>query len=186
MGQVWRRLRDELRRQDERAFVWLVLAFAAGIALFFSWREDPGTWVSVGLCFGGAALFPMRRRAPALAFIALAVMAVGLGHGAAAWHTAQVATPLLARESRAFVLTGTVTAAERRPQGNRIVLGHFTLPDTANEQTPRHLRLTIPTAHGLPAVGERISVRAVVRPAALPVMPDGFQFQRFPYARGKA
>jgi len=178
------RLRGVMVDQAERAFVWLVVAFGAGTVLFFAWQTDPAWWWSVVIVAVGGALLPLRRRYAGVTFIAFAIIAVGLGHGAAHWRTDRVATPLLARESRPFMLTATVQAAARASAGNRLVLSDFTLPDTAPRDTPRRLRLTIPEGHGLPEVGARISLRAVVRPAAQPVMPDGFQFQRFLYFQG--
>ncbi len=174
----------ELTRQADRAFVWLVVAFAAGAALFFAWQDDPSVWMTLAMVSAGAVLFAARGKIPAASFTGLVLIALGLGHGAAEWRTARVATPSLERESRAFMLTATVVEAERRPDGNRIVVTDFTLPDVAAEATPKRLRISLPSAHGLPNVGERIRVRAVVRPAALPVMPDGFQFQRFLYFDG--
>jgi len=185
MRERWGAIRLDLAGQAERVFPWLVVAFGAGIALFFTWRDDPSPTVTVGLCIGGIALLPMRRKVPWLSALAAMVLAVGLGHAAAQWRTARVATPLLERESRPFTLTATVVSAEKRPGGNRIVVEDFSLPDTPPAQTPRRLRITVPASHGIPAVGSRISVRAVVRPAAVPVMPDGFQFQRFLYASRK-
>lgn len=185
MRVLWERLRDAFARQSDRAFVWLVVAFAAGITLFFAWRADPAWW-TVALIVGlGAPLLALRRRLPWITFVAFAIIAFGLGHGAAQWRTARVATPLLERESRPLLLTATVESAERNPGGNRLILSDFSLPDTASQNTPRRVRLTIPAAHELPEVGARIRVRAVVRPAARPVMPDGFQFQRFLSARRK-
>ena len=181
----WERLRDAIVQQSDRAFVWLVVAFAAGIVLFFTWNVDPAWWTTATLIAGGASLLLLRGRVPGMTFAAFALIALGLGHGAAAWRTARVATPLLARESRPFILTATVETAERNPNGNRLVLSNFTLPDTAPRDAPRRLRITTPAAHGLPDVSARISVRAVVRPAARRVMPDDFQFQRFLYARAK-
>ncbi len=34
-------LAAEIARQSDRAFLWLVVAFGAGIALFFAWKYDP-------------------------------------------------------------------------------------------------------------------------------------------------
>ena len=156
-------LREEVAKQADRSFIWLVVAFGAGAALFFAWHEDPSTGVTLGLMAGGAALYPFRRRAPVSAFAALGVMAVALGHGAAECRAARVATPLLERESRALTITADVVEAEKRAAGNRIVLANFTLPDLPARETPKRLRISIPQSHGLPAVGQRISLRAVVR-----------------------
>lgn len=184
MRVLWQRLLDEITKQADRAFVWLVVAFAAGITLFFTWRTDPSLWVTVAIIAVGVGALLLRARIAAAGFVAFAVIAFGLGHGAAQWRTARMATPLLQRESRPFILTATVDSAERNPGGNRLVVSDFTLPDTAAPDTPHRLRITIPAGHGLPAVGERIRVRVVVRPAAKPVLPDGFQFQRFLYFQG--
>lgn len=179
-------VRGALVRQTDRAFLWLVVVFGAGIALFFTWRFDPPPWISIAALAGGLSLLALRGRFLGASFLARAFMALALGHGAARLRTCAVGTPLLMRETRPFTLSGVVEGAEKRPTGNRIVVGTFALPDMAPEGTPKRLRLTIPTAHGIPAVGQRIVVRAVARPAALPVMPDGFQFQRFLYATEKS
>ncbi len=110
-------------------------------------------------------------------FFGLLVLAGGLGHGAALFSTWSVATPLIERETRPVIISGLVADAEKRADNNRVILSDVTLPGVSRETTPARLRITIPTSHGAPAVGTHISVRAVVRPAGAPVVPDGFQFQ---------
>ncbi len=178
------RVRAGIARQADRAFLWLVVAFGAGIALFFSWQNDPSVWITAGTCVAAIGLFPMRGRWPVLQFAALAVFAFGLGHGAAQLRTTLVATPLLERESRPVVISGLVEGAEKRADNNRVVLTDVILPGITHAQTPRRLRMTIPSSHGIPRVGERISVLAVLRPGGMPAVPDGFQFQRYLYFAG--
>jgi len=177
-------VRTAFARQADRAFLWLVLAFAGGVALFFTWRSDPSPFVSASFCAAGLSLFISRRRLIGGSFVGLAIIAFGLGHGAAHIRTAAVATPLIERETRPFTLVATVAEAAKGTAVNRLVLANFTIPDLPPRETPQRLRITVPASHGIPAVGARISVRAVVRPAAMPVMPDGFQFQRFLYFGG--
>ena len=176
--------RDVFAGQANRAFLWLVVAFAAGIALFFTWRADPLPVTSVSFCILGVSLLSFHRRIYGGRFLAMALIAVGLGRGAAHLRTWMVGTPLLESETGPFTLSATVVAAERRPAGNRLVVENFTVPGLLPLETPKRLRITLPSSHRLPAVGARISARAVVRPAAMPVMPDGFQFQRFLYFSG--
>ena len=90
-------------------------------------------------------------------------------------------TPVLERETRAVTLHAWVTDAEKRPDSNRVVLSDFSIPGIEPKATPRHLRITMPASYELPPVGARISMRAVLRPVSGPVLPDGFQFQRFLY-----
>ncbi len=178
---VGENLRDELVRQADRAFLWLVIAFGTGVVTFFTWLADPAPWITPAICLVGLAALTLRGRLFGASFVGFAMLALGLGHGAAEWRTSRVATPLIEREIRPFMLSAVVVDAEKRPLGNRLVVSGFTLPEIAPEATPKRLRITVPTSHGLPVVGERIRVRAVVRPAALPVIPDGFQFQRYLY-----
>lgn len=174
--------RAEVASQSDRAFLWLVTAFAAGIAAFFTWPFDPPTWSGPGIVAAGLALLIPRRR-PATVF-ALALMMFGLGHGAAQLRTWGVDTPLLEHEIGPFQLRGQVTAVDKRPEGNHVVLENFTLPAVSAAETPRAVRVTLPAAHGLPVVGQRMGVRAMVGPVGRPVAPDTFQFQRFLYFQG--
>ena len=92
--------------------------------------------------------------------------------------------PLLDHEVGPFQLRGRVVDADKRPEGNHVVLADVILPGVASADTPRAIRVTLPAAHGLPRVGSRMGVRAMVGPVGRPVAPDTFQFQRFLYFQG--
>src|SRR5690349_6329503 len=68
-------------RQADRASLWLVVSFAAGVALFFAWTSEPPVWLSLIPCLAGAILIALSRRG--LVFVGAAMLALGLGHGAA-------------------------------------------------------------------------------------------------------
>ncbi|MGE4064820.1 MAG: ComEC/Rec2 family competence protein [Rhodospirillaceae bacterium] len=174
---VWAFFRHELKAQDGRAILWVVVAFAAGIALFFSWKSDPEVWIAPLVALGAAVLARVRWTRP----LAIAVMAMAAGHSAAQFRTALVATPLLTKEVGPVQIRGLVVETERRPGANRIVLAPETLPRVPEGAIPARLRINIPQGHGLPRAGDVIEVRAVVGPAMRPAVPDGFQFQRFLY-----
>ena len=97
MGDTGKILREELAREAEREFLWLVVAFCGGIVLFFFWASDPAAWITAAICALGFEMLALRDRLFGASFIAMALIAVGLGHGAAVWRTARVATPLLER-----------------------------------------------------------------------------------------
>jgi competence protein ComEC len=172
----------QVAAQADRAFLWLVVAFGGGIALFFTWPFDPPLWTGPGFILAGAALLGLRRRAAIT--LALALMMFGLGHGAAQLRSWVIDAPLLDHEIGPFPLRGQVVTAEKRPEGNHVVLENFVLPGLSAAETPRAVRITLPAAHGLPVVGQRMSVRAMVGPVGRPVAPDTFQFQRFLYFQG--
>ena len=170
--------------QSGRTFLWFVAFFAAGIVAFFSWREDPLWWPAPLLGAGACIVAWMMRRHLLLRVAAILLAAFSFGHVAAQVRTDMVAAPILAREMGPFVLSARVADEEKRPEGNHVIVDAFVLPGLAAQDTPEKLRLTLPSAHGLPNVGERISVRVMLRPPALPVVPGGFQFQRALYFGG--
>lgn len=172
----------EIAAQADRAFLWLIVAFAGGITLFFAWPFDPPAWTGLGIAGVGAAGLALRRRAAT--GVALAVIMVGLGHGAAELRTWAVRAPLLDHEVGPFQLRGRVIDADKRPEGNHVVLADAILPGVAAADTPKAIRITLPASHGLPRVGSRMGVRAMVGPVGRPVAPDTFQFQRFLYFQG--
>ncbi len=174
---AWGNFRQELREQEGRAILWIVVAFGAGIALFFGWREDPSVWLGPLAALCAIPFLRVRWGRP----LAIAIIAMAAGHSAAHFRTALVATPLLTKEIGPVPITGQVVETERRPGVNRIVLAPSKLPRVPEGGIPKRLRLNIPRGHGLPETGDVITVMAVVGPAMRPAVPDGFQFQRFLY-----
>ena len=175
-------VRTEAVAQADRSFLWLVTAFAAGITLFFTWPFDPPVWTGVAIAAMGAVALTVRRRA--VTGVALALMMFGLGHTAAQLRTWTVEAPLLDHEIGPFQLRGQVVSADKRPEGNHVVLTHIILSGVSAGETPRAVRVTLPASHGLPVVGQRMGVRAMIGPVGRPVAPDTFQFQRFMYFQG--
>ncbi len=175
---VFRRVAEA---QAGRAFLWFVAFFAAGIVMFFSWHYEPRWWPAPLIVIAGcASVWILRRHAFARTAMAL-VVALALGHTMAQIRTAVVAAPILDEQIGPFVLSARVADVEKRAEGNHVVVTEFTLPGRGVRGTPEKLRITLPSAHGLPEVGQRISVRVIVRPPALPPVPGGFQFQRALY-----
>ncbi len=174
---AWGNFRQELKQQEGRAILWIVVAFAAGIALFFGWRSDPSVWIGPLAALAAIVLLRLKIAKP----LAIAIIAIAAGHSAAHFRTALVATPLLTKEIGPVDIIGRVVETERRPGVNRIVLAPARLPRVPEGAMPKRLRINIPRGHGLPNPGETIAVAAVVGPAMRPAVPDGFQFQRFLY-----
>ena len=170
--------------QSGRTFLWFVAFFAAGIVAFFSWRDDPLWWPAPMLAVGAGVVAWMMRRHLLLRVTAILIAAFAFGHVAAQIRTTMVAAPILEREMGPFVLSARVTDVEKRPDGNHVIVDEFVLPGVAGQRAQEKLRLTLPSTHGLPGVDERISVRVMLRPPALPVVPGGYQFQRALYFGG--
>lgn len=158
--------------------MWIVIGVCAGIVLFFAWPVDPPRFVGVSVVlFAALGLVATRRREAPRPWL-LAVAALGLGHGAAELRTEMSGTPVLTRFLPATEIRGRVVDAENRPASYRVVLEKLTVPGLATADTPVRVRISIPLKSGLPKVGDRIAIRAALRPPMRPALPDGFEFQR--------
>lgn len=170
---------DEFISQADRAFLWLAVAFAAGIAVFFTWPSDPPSWFGpffVATAIGGVLL---RRRLDLITGCALAVLAFGMGISAAQVRVDAVRAPVLEHEIGPLDVAGFATEVEREPGRIRVILERARFEAEGVSRKPARIRLSLPAKHGAPRVGDRIVVRAVLRPPERPVVPGGFEYQRF-------
>jgi competence protein ComEC len=171
-----------LAGQANAAFLWFVVAFACGIAMFFAWPSDPWVWTGPAIALVGAALLLVRRKVDELAILILALIAVGLGWSAAQLRTSYVAAPVIEREIGPVNLAGRVLDVEREPGRIKVIMDHVMYDGGGGpKQKPLRVRLSLPGKHGAPRVGEVILVRAVLRPPERPVVPGGFEYQRYLY-----
>lgn len=161
-----------LSAERDRLPLWLPVALAAGIALWFAlpwapWRLA-GAAVLLGLA-GGAAVAGWRWPA-GLALVALAGMAVVEVRIASNAHT-------LLTERRFAQVTGTLVAAEPQP------FGGLRLLIAANPGGPlpggvEQVRITVRGESPPLPVGARVSVRALLSPPAGAAVPGGYDMAR--------
>ncbi len=170
----------------ERAYfpLWFPIAFGIGILGYFARTTEPDpswTWLPLGLLI---VTLTFARRQPILAWIlGLAAMAA-LGFVLALWH-ARLAPPPMALPSRAVEVQGLVLNVEALPQGLRLTLAEVMLSTEASAQ-PRSLRIRLrqdDTAK--PEPGDRVRLRALLRPPAPPAYPGAWDFQRAAFFSGQ-
>jgi len=172
-------LRDEVLAQVGSAFLRLVVVFASGIGVFFAWPTDPWPWLGPllsSLAVGGLLL---RRRMDGVAMGVLGLLAFGLGLTAAQVRTRTMDAPALAYEIGPLEVVGRVYDVEREPGRIRVILERVQFDADDVTQKPVRVRLSVPAKHGAPRVGDVIAVKAVLRPPERPVVPGGFEYQRF-------
>ena len=151
--------------------LWLPVAFAAGVALWFVVPWQPQR-LALALGFVGLAAAGGLANWRPLAAAALLALA---GMGAAEWRSARVASPILAHRQMAMV-TGSIEAVEHRADRDQLRL--LIAPDAATGLPPR-IRLTVrgtPPSGLLP--GAYIQVRARLSPPAGAAIPGGYDFAR--------
>lgn len=161
-----------LSAERDRLPLWLPVALAAGIALWFAlpwapWRLAAAA-VLVALA-GGAAVAGWRWPA-GLALVALAGMAAVELRIAANAHTLLI-------ERRFAQVTGTLVAAEPQPFGGQRLL----IAAPFGGQLPggvEQVRITVRGESPPLPVGARVSVRALLSPPAGAAVPGGFDMAR--------
>ncbi|MDB5376659.1 MAG: hypothetical protein JWR00_1105, partial [Rubritepida sp.] len=172
-----------LAAEHGRLALWLPVAMAAGILLYFLPRFEPPEWWR----YAALAPFPLalwlRPRLPLTAWAAALLGAAGLGFALASWHAAQAPPPLDLPRTPA-VLAGTVTETDLLPGGLRITLaGARWTPDMA--PAGRLVRVRLRTDdRARPEPGDRVAIRALVRSPSAPAYPGAWDFQRAAYFEG--
>jgi len=147
--------------------------------------EEPDRWMAAaGLCAATtlAALGAGARRLAWARWPLFWLLAFALGFVWAMVRADMQATPRLALEGAGDLVgvAGWVEAEERRP---RLVLEAARFESRG--ETIRLDRARVRLAGGpIPAVGDRVRVRAVMRPPPPPVAPGGYDFQRKAYFEG--
>ena len=179
-------LAGTLEAERERWALWLPVAFAAGIAVYFGLKAEPPWWAGLagaGLGLGLGAYLALRRArsGPAAACLALALAA---GFCAAQARTALVAAPVLVKPLGPVWLSGRVESLEPRGgsgRGAHLTLSGLEIARLAPADTPARVRIAVSAAADTLRPGDWIRLRAVLRPPPGPSAPGAFDFARQAY-----
>lgn len=161
-----------------RLFLWLPVAFGAGIVAYFQAESEPALVASAlpaVLALGFAVLG--RRRLSSLAFW-LGIAALFAGFSAATIRARLVAAPVLAAPVFASV-DGRIEAIDRTVYGARVLVQVSDM-SPAIERMPERIRVTVRgrVAH---SAGDAVRFRARLTPPQPAAVPGGFDFQREAY-----
>lgn len=173
---------DEYERQKRQSLLWLPIFLSLGIGLYFALPTEPplvlGGFATLSAFFMTALLRERYRTWPVI------VLLVALGFFAAQLRTYIVHTPILQEELGPVMVQGTIAAVEDLGdgEGSRLVLSDLQIEDLEPDRTPVKLRLKIRDDEGL-YVGQRVEALGKLHPPSPPVMPGGFDFQKYMYFR---
>jgi competence protein ComEC len=166
--------------------VWLPVAFGGGIALYLGLAAEPPWWAGAAVAVAGLLLtLALRRAVPLLAVGLLLLLAAALGFAVVQWHVGRAA-PVEPLPSRAVVLEARIATIEALPQGRRVTLAEA-MWDGRDAPLPRTLRVRLRDADGaVLRPGDRVRLRALLRPPSAPVEPGAHDFQRAAFFGGQA
>lgn len=163
-----------LAAEQGRAVLFVPVALAAGIALYMALPEEPPAWAACAVLLAAVVLARRTRhslvwRVPAAGLLCLVA---GLALALAA---ARLAAPWRPVPRTAVEVAGQVTAAEALPEAARVTLAGASLDGTPFGRAVR-IRLRADTPPPLP--GDRIRLRALLRPPPPPAYPGAWDMRR--------
>jgi competence protein ComEC len=173
---------DWVEAERGRFILFLPVAMAAAILVYFDLPAEPPLWLAAALpAAAGAALAAVWRWPPAR-FAAALLLAAALGFGRAEWRTA-AAPPLIAVPYGAPLVTGAIVAVDLLPVGRRVTLAAASLNGAA--PLPRTLRIRLRNDDPAPlTVGQTVSLRAKLFRPDRPAYPGAWDFGRDAYFQG--
>jgi competence protein ComEC len=166
-----------------RFLPWLPVFMASGIVVFFAQRAEPRAWIGPGLVLLAIPLAALCWRREIPRAVAFCLLAATIGFASASLRS-HAMPPMPALPRGAVVVAGTIVAVEPLPTGRRMVLGHVALNGAP---LARRLRVRLRgTDHQALAPGDRIEIRALLRPPFAPSYPGAWDQRRDEYFEGLA
>ena len=174
----------------ERWLLWTPVLLGAGATAYLTAGQEPLPWIGgiLGILSAIAAL-TLRRKDETFAATLAAVALFAVGFQLAALRSDGASGPVLQRGTGAVEVVGVLRDLERRGARARMTIEPSeikgrtdgALPDGT---VPDLVRITIADSlAGDIAVGDRIAVRAVLRPPGRATHPGGFDFRRWAWFR---
>ncbi len=165
-----------------QSFLWAPVFLAIGIGIYFSLPVEPSAaWTLCGVLAVCLLLVTLKSR------VFLVFLLVGAGFGAAQLRTAFVYTPILQKDIGPTEITAQIEEIEYLAGGKGI---RFLLSGLAGEkfiagQIPRKARVTYRGGEDdIYRVGDHIRALVKLSAPSTPVIPGGFDFQRYLYFKG--
>jgi len=163
-----------------RFILWLPVAMAIGILIYFNLSAEPPVWLGFAVL---APLLPLIVfwRHPAARLILALLLSAGIGFARAEWRTASE-PPLTAIPYGAVAITGRLAAIDLLSSGRRLTIDHAQL-NGAPAARAIHLKLRDDDATVL-LPGAEIAVRALLFKPQRPAYPGAWDAGRDAFFSG--
>ena len=196
-GAFWRRQRGpgtaetrlraavfpDFAAEYDHFFLWVPVLFGMGAAVYFGFGPDGVILpVACAAVFAGAAAWAWRLTAIVPFLLVFTVFLAG--HAFAGLHTMLRAAPVLEEPTRATTVAGRLVGLEPRADGRtRAIIAVSSIAGLEDEETPVRVRVT--SAQPIDAaIGQPVSLRAVLLPPPRASQPGGYNFAFWAYFQG--
>lgn len=164
--------------------LWLPVGFGAGIGGYFALPAEPALEIVLAAPVPAVLAIWCLREREVTRWVCVLILMVLLGLAVATARTAILDTPMLTRTVWADV-EGVVVGIERRPGDVRLTLDAVRLEGRGRAVGPvDRVRVVVRGERALPALGDRVALRARLSPPPLPSVPGGYDFQRAAFFDG--
>ena len=185
LGRLTAGLAARLEAERDRWALWIPAGFAAGVGCYFGLDREPAAWLGAAVLGLAVAAGVLGRRRPGLLLACLALAVISAGFTAAQFRTASVAAPILEKRIGPVAVSGRIVAVERRASGWRLTLEAPEIGFLEPGRTPARVRIAVrDPSGGQVAPGQRVRLRAVLRPPPEPAAPGAYDFARRAYFQG--
>lgn len=171
-----------LEAEQDRWFLWLPIAFGAGIAVYIQAGIEPSLLAVSGLAAGAVVLRLAAGGGIAGFLVTTTLLAVALGVFAGRVRTEVVRAPVLDRQIGPVEVRGWVELVEPRPgRGQRITIWPVAIERLPAAELPVKVRVRTRDAVAGLKPGDSVRLRAILGPPAGPSFPGDFDFARLAY-----
>lgn len=176
-------IRGSLQQERERWILWFPVLLGTGVAMYYSLPFEPPFWLS---CISVFVIFCCRvvsKLKKIIVWPTYMAMVIGFGFFSAHAHSTYLQAPILEKNYRYVFVEGTITNIDSYPNEKKVYLNDLSISRLSKEQTPYAIRLVMRTDMNGAEVGDRIAVKAHLKPPPIAVLPGEYHFARYAYFR---
>jgi competence protein ComEC len=179
------RLIDHLEAEQERWFLWVPVLFGSGIAFYFTLAVEPPLIVAALPAVAALGVHWAGPRAGIAGVATGAMLAAALGLATAKVRTELVRAPVLHERTGPIDVYGYVELVEpRATEGQRLTIRMTAMEKHEAGTWPSRVRVRMAAENASLVPGDKVRLKATLRPPPGPALPGGYDFARAAWFQG--